>query len=155
MDPGTRTGKMNRSVAPELRDSTAVGAADRLERPGGRRAHGNDAPALVAGAVDRVGGRTGNAVLFAVEPVILDPLDPHRLKRSVPDVQRDLDDFDLSPAKSPHERAAEVQACRRRRDRTASGGEYRLIPLAIRVLILAFDVRRQRDVAHAIHRAID
>ena len=116
-----------------LDDSTAVGARDRLERPGRRGAHGNHAPALVAGAVDRVGGRTVDAVLFTLDPVILDLLDPHRLKRSVPDVQRDLDDFDLSFAESPHECLAEVQSCSRRRDRTSSRGKHRLIPLAIRV----------------------
>ena len=124
---------MNRSVAPEPSTIRPPWArADRLERPGRRGAHGNHAPALVAGAVDRVGGRTGDAVLFALDPVILDLLDPHRLKRSVPDVQRDLDDFDLPLAESPQERLAEVQSCGRRRNRTASGGEYRLIPLAIR-----------------------
>src|SRR5205823_11437100 len=84
------------------------------------------------------------------ERVILDTLDAHRLKRSIPHVQRDLGQRDATILQHPENLRGEMQARRRRGDGSAVPREHRLIPFAIVYAIVALDVRRQRNMADRV-----
>ena len=147
----SKPGKMNRPVAPAPATMRPVVLArHRLQRPRRRRADGDDATAAVERAVDRRGRRFVDLIALRLEPVILDPFGPDRLERAVADVQRDLGDADAATRERRRERRAEVQARRRRGDRSARAREDRLIPLAVLAAIVALDVRRQRHVADRV-----
>ena len=111
-------------------------ARDRFERARRRRADGDDAPAVGAGAVDR--GRGGRADLVALrfDAVILDPIDADRLKGAVADMEGDLGDLHAAVDERRRQLGREVQAGGRRGDRAARPGEDRLVAVAIVVSIV-------------------
>ena len=81
-------------------DSSAAPNRGILERARRRRADRDDAAALGAGAVDRVGGGLGDLVALRIDHVLPRPVGAHRLERAVADVQRDLGALDAARARA-------------------------------------------------------
>ncbi len=82
--------------------------------------------------------------------VIFHPFLAHRLKCSQPHVQRDFRGFNAARFDASQNFRREVQTCGRRGHRTLFAGVDGLVALAVRRLVLAVDVWRQRDVANAL-----
>jgi hypothetical protein len=87
--------------------------------------------------------------------MVLDVLDPHRLKRAVAHVQRQRRPAHAGCLEGSNQRGVEVQACRGRGDRPPRTGEDGLIPLSIGRRIRTMNVGRQRDVAERVDRVVD
>ena len=85
--------------------------------------------------------------------VLLDHLLAHRLKRAKTHVQGDLGRLDSTLMNVLKNFRREVQARRRRGDRTERLGVDRLVGLAVGGRVGAVDVRRQGNVADAIEHA--
>jgi hypothetical protein len=114
-------------------------------------AHCNNSALLVERTIDCGGCVLGNYIVLLVEAVVLDALDAHGLKRTEAHVQRDFGGFDAALLKAAQDFWREVEAGRRRGDRTALAGVDGLVALAIPLAIGAGDVRRQGHVAKSFH----
>ena len=82
--------------------------------------------------------------------MVLDRLDTYGLERAVSHVQRDLGAPNAARVESIEQLAREVQTGRRRGYRPARARIHRLVSLAVRQAIAAFDVRRQRNVTETL-----
>ena len=110
-------------------------SAQRLERARRGRADGDDAPALAAArrVIAAAAAAAAPSIPLGIDDVLLDALDAHRLERAVADVQRDERALDAAASRARRAVASrEVQAGRRRRDRSALARVDGLIALAIR-----------------------
>src|SRR4051812_38875730 len=85
-----------------------------------------------------------------MELVIFDPLSMDRLKRSQPDVQRDLRDLNAAFFDLRQDLRREVQAGGRSGDRAALARVDGLVTVAIEGRILAGDVRWKRHVTELL-----
>ncbi len=81
--------------------------------------------------------------------VVFHPFLAHWLECSQPNVQRDFRGFNATFFDSSQNLGREVQTCGRGSRRALRASVDGLIALAVRRLILAGNVRRQRDVADA------
>ncbi len=113
-------------------------------------ADGDDAAAFAGGAIDGVGGCSGERVALAVQADFVDALDAQRGKGAEADVQRDARDFDALRGERVEHLRREVQAGGGRGHRAALAREDGLVALAIRGRIVATNVGRQRHVADAV-----
>ena len=135
-------------------DVSVVDARDGLERSRRRRADRDDSAPLTPGAGNRRSRGGVDLIALLLQAVVLDLLDTHRLKRAVPDVERDLGHLDAAILEGGHQRRVEVQTGGGRRDRPARAREDGLVPVAIVHAIVAPDVRRQRHVTDRIDRGV-
>src|SRR4051812_6182845 len=85
-----------------------------------------------------------------MELVIFDPLSMDRLKRSQPDVQRDLRDLNAAFFDLRQDLRREVQARGRSGDRAALARVDGLVTVAVGGRIVAGDVRRKRHVTELL-----
>src|SRR5580693_7002927 len=76
----------------------------------------------------------------------------NRLERAEPDIERQLADFDSPAANAFENLRREMQPGCRRGNRSGAFGENGLITIAVRHLVSALDVRRQRDMPEPIEQ---
>src|SRR5579872_6026301 len=88
-----------------------------LQGADGSGAHGDNAPTSVQGGINGVRSCGGDRVRLAMQMVIFDAFDAHRLKGSQPDVQRNFHGFDSPFANGRQNFRGEVQTCGGRSDR--------------------------------------
>jgi hypothetical protein len=93
--------------------------------------------------------------MLRLETMVFDALYPHWLKRPVADMQRNLGCLNASTSEAVHDRWSEMQSGGGRSNRPALTGEYRLIPISIVCAIVAFDVRRERNVSDRVDEVSD
>lgn len=116
-------------------------------------AHGENGAVGGPRGVDFVRRRLRDFVLLSVHRVLLHDWRAHRLKRARPDMQSEFADLNASPAKALEDPFRKMESRRGRRYRPRRSGENRLVTLAIRRLVLAMDIRRQRYMAQALESA--
>ena len=96
------------------------------------------------------GGFRGDRVRLLMQPVILDALDAHGLKRAQADVQGEFGDLDATLLKAGEDFRGEVQSGRGGGDRAAFARIDGLVALVVGGAVGAVDVGRQGDVADLV-----
>ena len=114
-----------------VRSPGAPGRSRRLQRPDRRRADGDDAPTLGAGAVDRRGRVRRNLKMFLVHPVLREAVRANRLKRAEAHIERHARSFDAPLRQTREDCRREVEARGRGRDGPIAAGIDGLVVRAV------------------------
>src|SRR6202163_2975713 len=111
---------------------------------------GYHAPPLRLRQVDRPRRLRRNLAPFPMQLVIFHFFYSYRLKRSQPDVQRNLGNFNPAGTNSIEDLRREVQAGRRRRDRSPCLRVYSLVAIPVRrPVVIAVNVGWKRHMSNA------
>ena len=151
-EPKSRIDKQVGLAAPGRNTIFTCSERCKFQSAHGRGTDSNHAPPVPLRQVDLLSRCSGNLIPLAMQLVVFDPIDPHRLKRSQAHMQSDLGNFNSAYPNAFEDFRSEVQPRGRSRHRASRPGVNRLVTIAVFGPVFAVDVRRQGHMADSIYQ---